>query len=378
MGNIEERNAYERKWEEQQLYIYWMTSTEGIGSRTIKKLIRYAGSPKAVYGMKVSDMKEVIPESRAKALETAKRDILKKYNGLEEKGIRFYSIYHPCYPRRLKNIPDMPYGIYAEGKLPKEEVPSIAVIGARQCSGYGQYMAEVCGRELAEAGISVISGMARGIDGISQKAALEAGGNIYAVLGCGTNVCYPSENRDIYMGAKKNGGVISEYPPDTVPVPGLFPRRNRIISGLADLVLIIEAKVRSGTLITADMALEQGKEVYVLPGRVTDPLSQGCNRMLKQGAGLFTSVDDLLEETGFRTSVNHGQENGDCCQKKRQDGENELETRILDVLDVYPKDTDCLIQQTRIEYRLLIRILSRLCLEGKAVRLAANQFMKKL
>ena len=213
---------------------------------------------------------------------------------------------------------------------------------------------------------------------------MEAGGKIYAVLGCGTNICYPSENRGIYNGAKENGAIISEYPPGTPPAPGLFPRRNRIISGLADLVLIIEARAKSGTLITADMALEQGKEVYVLPGRVTDPLSQGCNRMLKQGAGLFTSVKELLEESGLGIKPEDAGKmeldmTGTCfCQEQERGKESILEERVMDALDFYPKDTDCLMQETQIGYRLLIRILSKICLEGKAERIAANQFIKRL
>lgn len=386
MGNIEERNECQGSWKEQQPYLCWMTGVEGVGRRTIEKLIHYAGSPKEVYEMKVSDMIEVISEKKAKALVLAKtkNNIFQKYEELHKKGICFYSIYHPRYPKRLKNIPDMPYGIYVEGELPQEDIPSIAIIGARQCSGYGQLMAQVCGRDLALAGMNIVSGMARGIDGISQKAALEAGGKIYAVLGCGTNICYPSENRGIYNGAKENGAIISEYPPGTPPAPGLFPRRNRIISGLADLVLIIEARAKSGTLITADMALEQGKEVYVLPDRVTDPLSQGCNRMLKQGAGLFTSVKELLEESGLGIKPEDAGKmeldmTGTCfCQEQERGKESILEERVMDALDFYPKDTDCLMQETQIGYRLLIRILSKICLEGKAERIAANQFIKRL
>lgn len=374
LGNIDDENLYREDWNEQQPYIYWMTSVEGIGSRTIEKLIEHARSPKAVYEMDLSDMMNFIPEKKATALIAAKSGgkALEKYEKMKESGVHFYSPYHPRYPQRLKKIPDMPYGIYVEGELPEEEIPTIAVIGARQCSGYGRFMANLCGRELAEAGIHVVSGMARGVDGIGQRAALEAGGKTYAVLGCGTDICYPTENRQIYMRAKESGAVISEYPPGTPPSPKLFPRRNRIISGLADLVLIIEARSRSGTLITADMALEQGKEVYVVPGRTTDALSQGCNQMLKQGAGLFTTVKDMLEETGLSIKMEQNR-----SRRKRAPAVSDLERKILNALDFYPKDVDYLIEETRIEYRTLICALSKLCMEEKAVRLAAGQFIKK-
>lgn len=386
IGNIEGKLP-ERKfcdWQKEQPYIYWMTSVDGVGSRTIEKLVDYAGSPEKAYGLKLSDMMEIIPKSKAEALLKAKRggDIFEEYFALKRKGIQFISIYHPCYPKRLKNIPDAPYGIYVEGELPAENIPSIAVIGARQCSDYGRFVAQRCGGELALAGINVISGMAKGIDGISQWAALEAGGKVIAVLGCGTDICYPSENRHIYMKAKEKGAVISEYPPGTSPAARLFPRRNRIISGLADIVLIIEAREKSGTLITADMALEQGREVYVVPGRITDGLSQGCNQMIKQGAGIFTTLDEMLEETGLRDMLAKEPGSPYLPLKRREGkspegggGEN-IEKKILDILDFYPKDMDKLIEETGMGYRELICALSRLCLEGKAVRMAAGQFKK--
>ncbi|NBI91729.1 DNA-protecting protein DprA [Lachnospiraceae bacterium] len=386
--------SHTQNWKEEQPYIYWMTSVEGIGSRTIEKLVNHAGSPRKVYGLKLSDMLEIIPKSKAEALLMAKRegDILEKYNALKQKGIQFISIYHPYYPKRLKNIPDAPFGIYVEGKLPEEDIPSIAVIGARQCSDYGRFMAQRCGKELALEGVNVISGMAKGIDGISQRAALEAGGKTYAVLGCGTDICYPSENRNVYIKAKENGAVISEYPPGTKPVSRLFPRRNRIISGLADIVLIVEAREKSGTLITADMALEQGKEVYVIPGRITDCLSQGCLRLIKQGAGIFTNIGELLEETGLRNRL-PGKSGAICLKTGRNGGglegrggnengggqekyQGKKEKKILDILDFYPKNIDRLMQETGMEYRELICALSRLCMEEKAVKVGAGQFKK--
>lgn len=379
------RKNYSEGWEQQQPYIHWMTGVEGIGSRTIEKLIRHAGSPKAVYGMTESETAAIIPAKKAAALAEARRrgDVLEKYREMEERGIRFYSPYHPRYPDRLRNIPDSPYGIYVEGELPEEEVPSVAIIGARQCSAYGRFMAELCGRELAEAGIQVVSGMARGVDGISQRAALEAGGKTYAILGSGTDICYPLENRSIYRRAKENGAVISEYPPGTPPAPRLFPRRNRIISGLADLVLIIEARRKSGTVITADMALEQGKDVYVVPGRITDDLSQGCHQMLKQGAGLFTSVKDMLEETGLAAEAKRRTGQKGCPLKQYaepafQNKEDKTAKKVWDALDFYPKDIDCLMGETQMDYRELVHILSRFCLEEKAVRLTAGQFVKKI
>ncbi len=199
------------------------------------------------------------------------------------------------YPKALLHIRNAPKNLYVRGSLPSERMPTVAIIGARGCSVYGREMAQWFGRELALAGVQVVSGMARGVDGIAQMAALQAGGRSYGVLGCGTDVCYPKENRRLYELLVERGGIVSEHPSGTQPLPSHFPSRNRIISAISDCVLVIEAKERSGTLITADFALEQGKEVYALPGRLTDALSDGCNRLLWQGAGLALSPDCILE-----------------------------------------------------------------------------------
>ena len=214
---------------------------------------------------------------------------------LAQAGISFVSALEEGFPDKLREIPDPPFGIYYKGKMPGEKEPAAAIIGARLASGYGREQARRFGRQIGACGIAVISGMARGIDGIAQKAALDAGGKSYAVLGCGVDICYPEENRELYERLQQQGGVLSEYPPGMQPIAKLFPPRNRIISGLSDLVLVIEARKRSGTLITVDMALEQGREVYALPGRVSDALSDGCNRLIRQGAGPATCPQDILE-----------------------------------------------------------------------------------
>ncbi len=220
----------------------------------------------------------------------------KKNGGEGEGGIRVLRRQDREYPGRLKEIPNPPEKLYVLGRVPGERRPAVAVIGARDCSEYGRYVAAGLGAALGSSGIQVISGMARGIDGIGQEAALDAGGSSFAVLGNGVDVCYPAGNRQLYEKLKARGGILSEYPPGTPPLPGHFPLRNRIVSGLSDAVVVVEAREKSGTLITVDMALEQGREVYVVPGRVTDPLSVGCNRLLKAGAGIYLDAGEFLEE----------------------------------------------------------------------------------
>ena len=200
------------------------------------------------------------------------------------------------YPERLCYIPDAPQKLYYEGELPGNNVHSVAIIGARECTEYGRSMARIFAEALAKKGVYIISGMATGIDGIAQRSALEAGGKSFGVLGCGTDICYPRSNQGLYEDLKKKGGLISEYLPGTLPKRENFPRRNRLISGLADIVLVIEAKEKSGTGITVNTALEQGKDVFAVPGRVGDAMSAGCNRMISEGAGIALSPDILLQE----------------------------------------------------------------------------------
>ena len=216
--------------------------------------------------------------------------------GRSENEIRILRRQDREYPGRLREIPDPPKELYVLGRVPGEQIPTVAIIGARDCSEYGKYVAAGLGAVLGRNGIQVISGMARGIDGIGQEAALDAGGSSFAVLGSGVDICYPAGNRRLYEKLKMGGGILSEYPPGTPALPGHFPPRNRIVSGLSDAVVVVEAREKSGTLITVDMALEQGREVYVVPGRVTDPLSVGCNRLLKLGAGLFLDEMEFLGE----------------------------------------------------------------------------------
>lgn len=205
------------------------------------------------------------------------------------------SIDSPEYPRRLRILPDAPEELHYLGHLP-EDCPTVAIVGARMCSSYGHSQAYAFGRELASNGVQIVSGMAMGIDGYALEGALDAGGKACAVLGSGADVCYPRSNRSIYQRLRENGCVLSELPDGDAPLPWHFPMRNRIISALADIVLVVEAKEKSGSLITVDFALEQGKTVFAVPGRVGDLLSDGCNRLIAQGAGIACSPDALLAE----------------------------------------------------------------------------------
>lgn len=264
-------------------------------------------------------LKEILTAKQLGALLESRRKIdsrerlAERFLEMNRKGIFFTCRGEPDYPSKLMEIPDPPEGIYYRGKLPEERL-SVAVVGARDCSEYGARVAEELGRYLGEQGVQVISGMARGIDGISQAAALSAGGSSFAVLGSGVDVCYPVSNRALYEKLLERGGILSSYPPGTAPLSMNFPPRNRIVSGLADALVVVEAREKSGTLITVDMALEQGREVYVAPGRITDRLSDGCNRLLRQGAGVFLSPREFLAEIQPVAEPKRGQQAADTGQ----------------------------------------------------------------
>jgi DNA processing protein len=216
-------------------------------------------------------------------------------------GIRWLARSDPAYPSALAAIFDPPVGLFVRGAgaLDLLGQPAVAIVGARACSSYGGHVARTFGRELAAAGLVVVSGMARGIDGEAHRGALEAGGRTVAVLGCGVDRDYPAAHRELARRICCDGLVVSEYAPGVEPAPWRFPARNRIVAGLAQATVVIEARERSGALITADLAVEEGREVFAVPGEITSALSAGTNALLKLGAAVATSAADVLEAFGL-------------------------------------------------------------------------------
>jgi DNA processing protein len=223
-----------------------------------------------------------------------KTECIKTYETAVKRGIEILCPEDVGYPEELKQLYAPPVCLYYLGKMPERERIRVAVVGARNCTDYGVRMAEYFAKGLAKHGIDVISGMAAGIDGVAQRAVLDNGGTSYAVLGSGVDIVYPGVNRDIYERLKKNGGLLSEIPPGGAPRAANFPARNRILAGLSDAVLVIEAAFRSGSLITVNYGLELGKEIMAVPGRIDDVMSAGCLDVIKSGATPVTSVNDVL------------------------------------------------------------------------------------
>ena len=246
--------------------------------------------------------------------ETRRKDHDKAYAELLAQNIGFVIQEDGEYPEKLKKTFSAPRYFYYKGSLPGEE-PVVAIIGARKCSHYGSEIAWRIARELAQQGVGVISGLAYGVDKAAHDGALAGGGRTYGILGCGPDICYPKSHKDTYQRILTSGGcILSEYPPGTQPLSWFFPQRNRIIAGLSDGILVTEARKKSGTLITVSFGLEYGKNIYAVPGRIDDVLSEGCNYLIREGAKLTVSAADIIEDL---IVVSEAKKKGNSVQKCR-------------------------------------------------------------
>lgn len=289
---------------EERVYAFWLHTLRGIGLRKANALLQLYGSAANIYYGDKEKLSEIPCLNSKDIMSLSHPEPIKKMADrlavLEERGIYFCYKEQDDYPEKLREIPDAPFGLFFRGHLPPQNRLTVAVVGGRNASYESREIARNFGRELAENGISVVSGLARGVDISAQSGALEIpGGRTYAVLGNGIDICYPRQHIEPYMMMQQKGGVISEYPPGTPGYAGNFAFRNRIISGLSDGVLVIGAREGSGSLITAECALEQGREVFVVPGKITDAAYAGGNCLLKYGAAVVTDVQDILDGLGI-------------------------------------------------------------------------------
>jgi DNA processing protein len=278
--------------------------------------------------------------------------------GLHARGLRWLARSEPGFPPLLAAIHDPPPGLFARGAGALELLTraAVAIVGARSCSPYGAQVARTCARELAAAGLVVISGLARGVDGEAHRGALEAGGTTLAVLGCGVDRDYPATHRELAARICERGLIVSEYAPGVEPAPWRFPARNRIVAGLARATIVVEARERSGALITADFALEQGREVFAVPGEITSSLSAGTNALLGLGATPYTSAQDVLDALGLDAATPPALDLG-------RDAE-----RVLDRLREFAAGADELQRATGLETAALAAALTELELAGAAVQ----------
>lgn len=363
--------------EEEKAYLYWFCQIPPLGAASIRKLWNAYGSFQQLYNIEGKQFvsQGLLNQNQAQCFENSKNkldDSRKEYESLSKRNIRFITFLDPAYPERLTHIEAAPVGLYVKGKLPNEKSPSAAIIGARNCTSYGRQMAEWFGRELGNAGVSVISGLAAGIDGAGHQGALDGYGETFGVLGCGINICYPSENYLLYQAMEKRGGLISECRLKEAPAPKNFPMRNRIISGLSDFILVMEARKKSGSLITAELGLEQGKEIFALPGRTLDPLSEGCNQLIRDGAGILGSPEEILEYIGVSAPKLL------TVHEKNQNGLAKKEKMLYSCLDLQPKHLEQLAIESGLSINECLGILLELEINGFIIETASHYYVKKL
>ncbi len=339
-------------------YDLWLVGIPGIGSRKITSIISACGTARECFFLKEEALRFIplLREDDVRRIVESRRkeDPARQWEKLMESRVSVVGKGESSYPARLLSIPDPPHLLFYRGKLPEEDHMAVAMVGARECTDYGRDMAKRIAGALAGAGVDVISGMARGIDSASHEGAFSGGGETYAILGCGVDICYPNSARRLYDRLVSQCGVLSEYNPGTMPERGFFPARNRLISALSDAVLVIEARERSGSLITADLALEQGRDVYALPGRITDALSAGTNQLIRQGAFPIVSAEDLLSDLKGITLQQTG-----AVMPKRE-ALSETEQLVYEALEILPVGLEELLQKTGLSIQTLSEVLEAL------------------
>lgn len=280
---------------------YWfaLTSTPLVGNVTCRRLVEHFGTPAKALAASFDELVAVKGVNSAAALSLINHDGRKAAElateALQRSGARLVTLLDNEYPPLLKEISDPPPYLYLKGKLPHSS-SAIAVVGSRRASDYGISVTTRFARELAGQGVTIVSGLAMGVDAAAHRGALQVGGATVGVLGCGIDLIYPGENRQLYREMEEKGAIVSEFPPGTQPDAPNFPRRNRIISGMSRGVLVVEAAEKSGSLITARFALEQGREVFAVPGNINFRASRGTNSLIKEGAKLVESVADIMGE----------------------------------------------------------------------------------
>lgn len=346
--------------------------TQGLGRQGLFNLYAHFGSPEEALRHGNRQWPRQTCRRRIENLRTpAESDpfFLEACKLVEGCQARIISFWDADYPRELKTIHDPPALLYVRGRLP--EVDGLAVVGSRRASNSGIALTSRICQEIAGNGLVIVSGLARGIDSAAHRAALDANGLTIGVLGCGIDQIYPRENRLLFSEVAGTGAIISEYPPGSPPLPGHFPGRNRIISGLAKGVLIVEAAQKSGSLITADFALEQGREVFAIPGGVTQSNSEGVNGLLKDGAHLVTESRDITEILWPQLPKSKI-----CAAENRAIELSETEINVLRHLADDPLHIDDLARKSRLTPMELSVILLQLEIRGGVIQLPGMRYIR--
>jgi len=364
---------------------YWiaLNMVPGVGPVTYRKLLNHFGTPEQVLSASLHDLMVVPGLNDRIARELVNfgwpKRIDKELDAIAQQQIQLLTWDDEEYPALLKTIFDPPPVLYIKGQLECFRDILIAVVGSRKATTYGRTVAEKLSRELALKGIGVVSGLARGIDSAAHTGTLKGGGKTVAVLGCGIDVIYPPENDRLYAEILEQGALLSEFPMHTKPDRGNFPARNRIISGLSLGTVVIEAGRQSGALITADMALEQGRDVFAVPGNITSPSSRGTNRLIKQGAHLVQHADDILHALSLEISQQISTSQPELPFQAPPSPPLALtadEQRIYDLLSAQPLHIDALTIQSQLPSGKVSATLMMLEMKGAVKQQAGKMFVR--
>lgn len=349
----------------------------GLGNVAYRNLLHAFNDPEEIFEATLFDLTRVQGIRKEVALNIVnkvyERDPEEELRKVEDCGARIIPFHDPAYPEPLKTIYDPPVILYLKGKDIPPNVTFIAMVGSRNATHYGIKAAEKIGQGLARRGLGVASGMARGIDSASHWGCLDGRGFTIAVLGTGIDIVYPGSNKKLFHQIVQTGAVISEFPTGTPPSPNNFPVRNRIISGVSKAVVIVEATKKSGSLITASMALEQGREVFAVPGSIDSFKSTGCHYLIKQGARLVENSDDVLEELGLNFPY---AEKTDTFTRGPLPPLDDFENMIYDIIGDYPVHIDQIVRQTNLESGEVSGTLMRMELKGLIRQLPGKMFVR--
>lgn len=351
----------------------------GVGPRTRRKLLDRFGSPRAVLDAAPSDLRDIEgvgPKLTERIVAAGEEiDAEQEIALCRRHGIAILTEADPQYPRMLREIHDPPGILFVRGQLKPEDGLAIGIVGTRHATPYGLRQAERLAAGLARAGLTVVSGLARGIDGAAHRGVLDAGGRTLAILASGVLSIYPPEHQQLANDVAAQGALVSEQPPRSSPLAGTFPQRNRIISGLSLGVIVIEAAERSGALITARHAMEQGRDVFALPGNVDSRASRGCHRLLRDGAILIESVDDVLEQLGPLVEA-MPRDDGRTVHHPAELMLNELEQEVLTAVRTEATSIDAIISQSGLPPAQVLSTISVLEMRHLIRRLSGNTVIR--
>ena len=355
---------------------YWIAFTRVpfVGRVRIGLLEERFGSLEAAWGASAGELRAAGLDTRVVSAITEVRTKIDPHDELDrvqKAGVDVLTWHDPTYPRLLREIDDLPPVLYVRGELTDDDQRSVTIVGTRKPTAYGKEAARHLSGDLASAGVTVVSGLARGIDGIAHRAALEAGGRTLGVMGSGLDVPYPPEHAGLMRQMAENGAVISEYPLGTKPDARHFPRRNRLLSGLSLGTLVIEAPERSGTFSTIRSALEQNREVLCVPGSIYSPASALTNQMIREGAKLVMNAEDVLEELNLGAATAHQSPLPGLDEPVSGD-----EAAIYEVLNLDPQHIDDLSRRTEIPVTRVMGALSVMELRGQVRQVGRMNFIR--